>query len=58
MEELEALDKKALEANMIAEYHYSAPQKIVAVIAILIVVFGLLAGGTYLALSIINHFIK
>ena len=58
LEELEALDRKAIEQQYIASYHYSRPQKAVAIIAILLVVFGLLAGGTYLAVSIINHFIK
>jgi cytochrome b subunit of formate dehydrogenase len=54
MEKLESLDKKAIEEQYIASYHYSAGQKLMAGIAVIVIILGLLIVGTFLFLSIIN----
>ena len=53
VDELEALDKQALEQQYIASYHYTPAQRIIAGIFVLTIVGGLLLGGIYLCLGII-----
>ena len=54
MDELEALDQKANEQAYLDSYHYSGRQKLVAAIAVIVVVLGLIGAGTYLFLSLIS----
>ena len=54
MDELEMLDQKAIEKQYIDSYHYSGGQKLVAAIAVIVVVLGLIGAGTYLFLSLIS----
>ena len=58
VEELEALDKKALEQQYIASYQYTPVQRIVAGIVVSLIIIGLTIGGVYLCLSIINAIAK
>ena len=48
------LDEKAIADRYIASYHYTTTQRIVAIIAIIAVLCGIVCAGTYLFMSIIN----
>jgi len=52
---MEESDKKALEQQYVASYHYSHGQKLTAKIVTGIVLAGMITGLTFLVLSIINH---
>ena len=54
MEELEALDKKAIETAYVNSYNYTTSQRIVAVIAVLVVILVIIGAGTYLFLNVLN----
>lgn len=58
VDELEALDKRALEQQYIASYHYTPTQRMVAGVFVVAIIIGLTLGGVYLCLSIINAFVK
>lgn len=55
---MEGLDfprnKIEVEQQYIDSYHYSAPQKLVAGIAIIVFILGLLFGGAYLFMAVFN----
>ena len=53
-EELEMLDQKAIEQSYIDSYHYSSGQKLVAAIAVIVVVLGIIGAGVYLFMSLIS----
>jgi hypothetical protein len=55
---MEEQDKKALETDYIASYHYSGGQKIVASLAVLIILGIMITGGTFLVVNIIKFFVK
>ena len=54
MEELEALDKKAVEKAYIDSYRYSGGQKLMAAIVVIVVICGIIACGTFLFMSLIS----
>lgn len=54
MEELEGLDEKAITNQYINSYHYTKGQKLVAGIAVIVVVLALIGAGTYLFMSLIS----
>ena len=54
MEELESLDQKAIEQNYVNSYNYTTSQRIVAVIAVLVVILVIIGAGTYLFLNVLN----
>lgn len=58
MEALTALDKKALEQEYIQSYKYTAGQKLMAAMAVIVFTIGILVAGIYLVLSIINALTK
>ena len=58
MEELESLDQQAIEQQYVASYKYSGGQKLVAGCAVILLVVGMIAGGTFLFVSLINLIIK
>jgi hypothetical protein len=51
---MEELDQKTLTEEYITSYHYTKTQRAVAIIAVIIVLFGLIGAGTYLFLNVIN----
>jgi hypothetical protein len=57
-EELESLDQKAITEQYIASYHYTRGQKLVAIIAVILVICGFVGLGTMLFVNIIDVFIK
>jgi len=58
MEELEALDKKALEEQYVRSYDYSNEHRTVACLVALIFLAGFVLGTTVLVLCIIDFFSK
>jgi hypothetical protein len=50
--------EKANEADYIASYNYTTTQRVVAVIAVVIVLCGVIALGTFITLSVIDLFTK
>jgi len=58
LDELEALDKQALKQQYIASYHYTPTQRMVAGVFVVAIIIGLVIGGAYLFLSVINAFVK
>lgn len=54
MEELESLDQKALTEQYIASYHYTAKQKLVGGIAVILVICAIIGAGTVLFLNLIS----
>jgi hypothetical protein len=58
MEELEALDKKALEQQYVDSYKYSGGQKILAGGCAITVLAGLIIGGTYLFVNLLDIIVK
>jgi hypothetical protein len=58
MEELEGLDRKSLEEQYIRSYQYTRPQKIMGLIAVIVVLGGIITAGTILFVNIIDLFIK
>ena len=53
-EEFEALDRKALEQQYVASYHYTIFQRIMAAIVVIVVICGIIACGTFLFMSLIS----
>jgi hypothetical protein len=53
MEELESLDRKALEQPIVS-YHYSCGQKIMGGVATIVIILGIIIAGVFFFLSIIN----
>lgn len=53
-EELETLDLKAVEKAYIDSYHYTAGQKLMAAIVVIVVILGIIACGTFLFMSLIS----
>lgn len=58
MEELEALDKEAIEKQYVESYRYTTSQKVMASGCAIIMLIGLIVGAVYLVLSIINAIVK
>jgi uncharacterized membrane-anchored protein len=56
--ENQVIDKKALSEMYVASYNYTTTQRVVAIIAIVIVLCGTIALGTFVTLSIIDFFTK
>lgn len=54
MEELENSDKKATTEQYIASYNYTTSQRVVATIAVLVVILGIVGATVYLFLNIVN----
>lgn len=54
MEELEGLDQKAIEKQYLNSYHYTKGQKLVAGIAVIVVVLAIIGAGTVLFLNLIS----
>jgi len=52
---MEESDKKALEQQYVASYHYSRGQRLTAGIVTIVVLIGMIIGFAFLVLSIINH---
>lgn len=53
-EELEYLDQEATEKQYLDSYRYTKGQKLVAGIAVIVVVLALIGAGTYLFMSLIS----
>jgi len=51
-------NNKELEQQYVASYKYSGGQKLVAGCAVILLVIGMIAGGTFLFVSLINLIIK
>jgi hypothetical protein len=58
MEELEALDKKAIEQQYIASYHYSTFHKALGCILTLLILAVVIVAGSYLCVGIINLIVR
>lgn len=58
MNESEVLDRKALEQQYVDSYRYSSGQRLFGCLATLIILAVIIAGGTFLTVSIINMFTK
>jgi hypothetical protein len=58
MEELESLDRQALERSYIDSYKYSGGQKIVASGCAIVVLAGLIMGGVYLFVNLLDIIVK
>ena len=54
MEELETLDQKVVEQAYIDSYHYSGGQKLMAAIAVIVVILGIIALGAFLFLNLMS----
>ncbi len=53
-DELEALDQKAIETAYVASYNYTTSQRVVAVMAVIIVVLCLIGTVSYFFLNVVN----
>jgi len=58
MEELDALDKKAMEQQYVASYHYSTLQKALGCAFVIIILGVAIVGMSYLCVGIINLIIR
>jgi glucokinase len=58
MDELEELDKKAMEQQYVASYHYSTFQKALGCFITIVILAVMIIAGSYLCVGIINLIVK
>ena len=57
-EELDALDRKALEEEYVNSYTYATTQKVLGCFAAICILAVLIIGGTYLFVSLLDLIVK
>lgn len=57
-EELEALDKKAIEKQYVESYNFTRSQRITAIIAVFVIALGVIAAIGFLIMSIFPNLVK
>lgn len=58
IEELESLDKQAMEQQYVASYHYSTFQKWIGCFMSIVILAVVILAGTYLVIGVINLIAK